>query len=163
MVGGGPDGPPPWGSSGGGGARGAVRSLRAAFADRRQCRTMACFWALGLLNNSAYVICLALATGAAGRGCWGAAAWQQTKRATPKRLAPSANAHSSRLRKPYAEISSGGVGLVYLAAIAPTILVKATVSLVRCRCKQPATDYRILHWRQCAFLICPLRRASAAG
>jgi len=43
----------------------------------------------GLLNNSAYVICLALAT----------------------------------------EISSGGVGLVYFAAIAPTIAVKATVSL----------------------------------
>ena len=45
----------------------------------------------GLLNNSAYVICLALAT----------------------------------------EISSGGVGLVYFAAIAPTIAVKATVPLVR--------------------------------
>jgi hypothetical protein len=52
---------------------------------------LASFWVLGLLNNSAYVICLALAT----------------------------------------EISSGGVGLVYFAAIAPTIAVKATVSLVR--------------------------------
>jgi hypothetical protein len=47
----------------------------------------------GLLNNSPYVVSLALAT----------------------------------------EISSGGVGLVYLAAITPTILVKSTVSLVRRR------------------------------
>jgi hypothetical protein len=45
----------------------------------------------GLINNSPYVICLALAT----------------------------------------EISSGGVGLVYLSAILPTIVVKGTVSLVR--------------------------------
>lgn len=50
---------------------------------------LACFWVLGLLNNSPYVICLALAP----------------------------------------EMASGGVGLVYFAAIAPTILVKSTVSL----------------------------------
>jgi hypothetical protein len=97
--------------------------------EKRQ--NLTAFWALGVLNNIVYVIMLAGAKGEGGReqGREGGREIDLAMRASVCLLVLRISSSLPTLlfiATTHTEISAGGVGLVFLADIAPTFVVKLT-------------------------------------